>query len=106
MWRAACRAAVVVLLVSSRGSAKAELVPGEQIRLMTVPAPEPSHPDTARILHEDATTITMRLSPGDGPSTWTKPGRWMVGRLVALDKRQQRDELQALRATLTVRRTD
>src|SRR5262245_26014242 len=106
VWRAACRAAVVVILVSSPGSAKAELVPGEQIRLMTAPAPEPSHPDMARILHEDSTTITMRLSPGDGPSTWTRPGRWMVGRLVALDKRQLRVELQALRDTLNVRRED
>lgn len=90
MRRMLAAAAIGTLMVSTAVAGENTLSPGSRIRLMTV-APEPADGGRGyrihgRLLHEDDDSLTMAV-PGEEPVARTKPHRWLVGRLVAMDDR-------------------
>ena len=89
MHRSVLVAALFSILVPALGAAETTLPVGKRLRLTTVrPQEDSSHANPARVLGEDANSITLVPAPGEAPITWTKEGRWLMGTVVAADERR------------------
>lgn len=102
--------AVVVLLAvlgPALGAAEPALSIGMRLRLATVKLPEDSsRANPARVVREDANCTTLALASGEDPVTWTKEGRWLIGRIVAANDQHVTLEASGGTGRVVVRRED
>ena len=102
--------AVVVLLAvlgPALGAAEPALSIGMRLRLATVkPREDSSRANPARVVREDANCTTLALASGEDPVTWTKEGRWLIGRIVAANDQHVTLEASGGTGRVVVRRED
>jgi len=81
--------ALLATLAPALGAAEPTSSVGRRLRLTTVrPQVDPSHANPARVVREDANSITVVHAPDEAPITWTKEGQWLIGKVVAADDRR------------------
>ena len=107
MHRSVLVAALFSILVPALGAAETTLPVGKRLRLTTVrPQEDSSHANPARVLGEDANSITLVPAPGEAPITWTKEGRWLMGTVVAADERRLVLQVSGRSQPVILRRED
>src|SRR5213592_136642 len=99
--------ALLAVLSPGLGAAEPALTVGKTLRLATVRPREDSTGATpAPVIREDANCVTLTGAPGEGPITWTKQDRWLIGRLVAADDRRLMVQVAGGTDCVAVRRDD